>query len=77
MIKRVLSNYQQMPYCNREIRRKVERHMRKHPGLTFVQAYNQLYKTNYQELFSYDSENTESPNMNGDNSESTATENDI
>ena len=59
MIKRVLTDYNAMPYCNRETRRKVERHMRKHPGLTFVQAYNQLYHTNYQELFSYDTSNAD------------------
>lgn len=36
-----------IPNCNREERRKIERYMKKHPGLSFTQAYNKLHKTNY------------------------------
>ncbi len=34
------------PYLNREIRRKVNRYASKH-NLSFIDAYNKLYKTNY------------------------------
>ena len=34
---------------NREQRRKVERYMRKHPGITFTQAFNIIYHTDYNE----------------------------
>lgn len=36
-----------IPNCNREERRKIERYMKKHPGLSFTQAYNKLHGTNY------------------------------
>lgn len=42
-------NYNLVPNTNRETRRKVERYHRKHPELTFTQAYNQLFGTNYDE----------------------------
>ena len=40
-----------VPYCNRQTRRKVERYMKKHPSLTFTQAYNKIYKTKYSEPY--------------------------
>lgn len=42
-------NPNEVPYTNRKVRRKVERYMKKHPKLTFTQAYNKLYHTNYNE----------------------------
>ena len=42
-------NPNEVPYWNREVRRKVERYMRKNPKLTFTQAYNKIYHTNYDE----------------------------
>ena len=42
-------NYNLIPNTNRETRRKVEKYRRKHPGLTFTEAYNQLFGTNYSE----------------------------
>ena len=42
------SNYN-IPSCNRETRRRVEKFRRKYPALTFTQAYNILYHTNYPE----------------------------
>ena len=41
--------YNEVPNCNREVRRKVEKYRRKHKGLTFTQAYNQLFGTDYDE----------------------------
>ena len=38
-----------IPYCNRRTTREVERYRRKHPKLTFTQAYNKLYNTTYSE----------------------------
>ena len=38
--------YIDQPYVNREIRRKVERYASKH-NLSFIEAYNKLYKTDY------------------------------
>lgn len=43
--------YNEVPDCNRETRRKVEKYRRKHKGLTFTQAYNQLFGTNYSEPY--------------------------
>lgn len=42
-------NYNLVPNTNRETRRKVEKYRRKYPGLTFTEAYNQLFGTNYSE----------------------------
>ena len=42
-------SYNFPPNTNRETRRKVEKYRRKHPKLTFTQAYNQLFGTNYDE----------------------------
>lgn len=42
-------NYNLAPNTNRETRRKVEKYRRKHPKLTFTEAYNQLFGTNYDE----------------------------
>lgn len=39
------------PNTNRETRRKVEKYRRKHPNLSFTQAYNQLFGTNYNEIY--------------------------
>ena len=39
-----------VPYCDRQTRRKVERHMKKH-NLTFAQAYNKIYKTKCSESY--------------------------
>ena len=47
-----------LPYINRKTRRKVERYMKKHSGLTFTQAYNKMYHTNYSEPGSLESETT-------------------
>jgi hypothetical protein len=41
--------YNTIPHINREIRRKVEKYRKKHPDLTFTQAYNKVYGTNYDE----------------------------
>ena len=41
--------HNEIPTLNRDMRRKVERYQRKHPELTFTQAYNKLYGTNYDE----------------------------
>lgn len=41
-----------IPYCNRATRREVERYIKKHPKLTFTQAYNKLYHTDYAEPYS-------------------------
>lgn len=38
-----------MPYCNRATRRRIERYRKKHSGLTFTQAYNRIFCTNYPE----------------------------
>ena len=38
-----------VPYCNRAETRMVEKYMRKHPKLTFTQAYNALHGTDYAE----------------------------
>ena len=38
---------QLIPNCNREERRKIQRYMKKHPSLSFTQAYNKLHGTNY------------------------------
>ena len=35
--------------CNRAMRRKVEKYQRSHPKLTFTQAYNKIYGTNFSE----------------------------
>ena len=45
--------YNTIPYVNREIRRKVERYQKKHPNLTFTQAYNKVFGTNYEEPKDY------------------------
>ena len=42
-------NYNLVPNTNRETRRKVEKYRRKHPKLTFTEAYNQLFGTQYSE----------------------------
>jgi hypothetical protein len=42
-------NYNLVPNTNRETRRKVEKYRRKHPKLTFIETYNQLFGTNYSE----------------------------
>lgn len=39
------------PNTNRETRRKVEKYRRKHPKLSFTQAYNQLFGTDYDEIY--------------------------
>lgn len=36
-----------IPNLNREERRKIQRYMKKHPGLSFTEAYNRLHGTNY------------------------------
>lgn len=36
-------------YLNRDTKRKVERYRNSHPGLTFTQAYNKVFNTNYDE----------------------------
>ncbi len=36
-------------HVNRDTRRKVERYRSKHPELTFTQAYNKVFHTNYEE----------------------------
>lgn len=51
-------HYNTIPYINREIRRKVERYRKKHPNLTFTQAYNIIYKTNYSEPVEYSDTST-------------------
>ena len=43
--------YNTPPNTNRETRRKVEKYRRKHPKLSFTQAYNQLFGTNYDEIY--------------------------
>lgn len=43
--------YNTPPNTNRETRRKVERYRRKHPNLSFTQAYNQLFGTSYDEIY--------------------------
>lgn len=43
--------YNTPPNTNREARRKVEKYRRKHPKLSFTQAYNQLFGTNYDEIY--------------------------
>jgi len=43
--------YNTPPNTNRETRRKVEKYRRKHPNLSFTQAYNQLFGTNYDEIY--------------------------
>ena len=42
--------YNTPPNTNRETRRKVEKYRRKHPNLSFTQAYNQLFGTDYDEI---------------------------
>lgn len=42
-------NYNTIPYLNREVRRKVEKYRKKYPNLTFTQAYNKIFGTNYNE----------------------------
>lgn len=41
--------YNTIPFTNRKIRRKVDLYRRKHPELTFTQAYNKVFGTNYDE----------------------------
>ena len=43
--------YNTPPNTNRETHRKVEKYRRKHPNLSFTQAYNQLSGTNYDEIY--------------------------
>ena len=43
--------YNTPPNTNRETRRKVEKYRRKHPKLSFTQAYNQLFGTKYDEMY--------------------------
>ena len=43
--------YNTPPNTNRETRRKVEKYRRKHPSLSFTEAYNQLFGTNYDEIY--------------------------
>ena len=64
-----------LPYCNRETRRKVERYMQKHPKLTFCQAYNKLFGTDYVDHIEspIDTTSTISTNLNIDNTEDTIT----
>lgn len=45
-------DYNLVPNTNRETRRKVEKYRRKHPKLTFTEAYNQLFGTTYSEPLS-------------------------
>ena len=40
-----------VPFVNREIRRKVERYAKKH-NLSFIDAYNKLYNTSYRGIVS-------------------------
>lgn len=47
---------------NRETRRKVEKYRRKHPNLSFTEAYNKLFGTNYDEM--YINVDTSSPSNN-------------
>ncbi len=42
-------HYNTIPFTNRKIRRKVDLYRRKHPELTFTQAYNKVFGTNYDE----------------------------
>ena len=42
-------DYNLVPNTNRETRRKVEKYRRKHPKLTFTEAYNKLFGTTYSE----------------------------
>lgn len=44
-------SYNFPPNTNRETRRKVEKYRRKHPNLSFTQAYNQLFGTDYDEIY--------------------------
>ena len=57
-------NYHYLPYCNREVTRKVQRYMKKHPTLTFTQAYNKLYHTDYNERGSINLEATTVEGLN-------------
>ena len=43
--------YNTPPNTNREVRRKVEKYRRKHPNLSFIEAYNKLFGTNYDEIY--------------------------
>lgn len=45
---------QLIPYCNREKRRKIYKYMKKHKGMSFTEAYNKLYGTNYVDCISGD-----------------------
>lgn len=42
-------DYNYLPYCNRATTRKVEKYRKKHPNLTFTQAYNKIFNTDYNE----------------------------
>ena len=42
-------HYNTIPFTNHKIRRKVDLYRRKHPELTFTQAYNKIFGTNYDE----------------------------
>ena len=56
--------YDTPPNTNRETRRKVEKYRRKHPNLSFTQAYNQLFGTNYSEPYNRKAD-TSMPTNNG------------
>lgn len=54
--------YNTIPFINHKIKRKVELYRRKHPNLTFTQAYNKVFGTNYDEPREF--LDTTSPNKN-------------
>lgn len=58
--------YNTIPHINREIRRKVEKYQKKHPNLTFTQAYNKVFRTNYDEPKEFVDTSTPQPKRKDD-----------
>ena len=61
-------DYNTIPYANHAIRRKVERYRKKHPNLTFTQAYNEVFGTNYDEPREFIDTSTPQPKRKDDTS---------
>lgn len=60
--------YNTIPFTNRKIRRKVDLYRRKHPELTFTQAYNKVFGTNYDEPREFVDTSTPQPKRKDDTS---------
>lgn len=60
--------YNNIPHINHDIRRKVKRYQKKHPDLTFTQAYNKVFRTKYDEPREFVDTSTPKPKRKDDTS---------